>query len=135
MNCEIGRDVTLQELREKYDRVIVNIAGSKKYGPVKAMAVKRDCHCCIILNVQHEEDKYKQKYHGAVRWGGGNVAMDCARSLVRILGEVTVIYRRSQKEMPANQIEIEEAKKEGVKFAFLENISKRSSVWTLLGKS
>jgi NADPH-dependent glutamate synthase beta subunit-like oxidoreductase len=123
LNCEIGRDVTLQELQKKYDRVIVNIGAQveKTYG-LSGEGCEAGLSLLYHLNVQHEEDKYKQKYHSAVVWGGGNVAMDCARSLVRILGEVTVIYRRSQKEMPANQIEIEEAKNEGVKFAFLENI-------------
>ena len=54
--------------------------------------------------------------------GGGNVAMDCARSLIRIVPEVTVVYRRSEKEMPASAKEINDAKKEGVQFAFLTNI-------------
>lgn len=49
LNCEIGRDVTLQELQEKYDRVIVNIGAQvEKIWSCQAMAVKRDCHCCII---------------------------------------------------------------------------------------
>ena len=65
---------------------------------------------------------YKEKYHHAIVWGGGNVAMDCARSLIRIMDDVTVLYRRSEKEMPANQSEIQDAKNEGVKFALLENI-------------
>lgn len=52
--------------------------------------------------------------------GGGNTALDAARSSWRLgAAEVTVIYRRSRKEMPANDIEIEEAEKEGVKFHYL----------------
>ena len=52
--------------------------------------------------------------------GGGNTALDCARSCVRIgFDDVEVIYRRSRVEMPASNEEIEEAKKEGVKFNFL----------------
>ena len=61
-------------------------------------------------------------YHNAVVWGGGNVAMDCARSLKRIVDNVTIVYRRSLKEMPANPAEIKAAEKEGVKVAFLTNI-------------
>ena len=46
--------------------------------------------------------------------GGGNTAMDCARTCWRLgAKEVTVLYRRTEKEMPANAIEIEEAKHEG----------------------
>jgi formate dehydrogenase beta subunit len=52
--------------------------------------------------------------------GGGNTALDCARSCVRIgFHDVEIIYRRSRVEMPASDEEIEEAKKEGVKFNYL----------------
>jgi len=52
--------------------------------------------------------------------GGGNTAIDAARTCWRLGSkEVTVIYRRSRKEMPANDIEIEEAEKEGVRFHYL----------------
>jgi formate dehydrogenase beta subunit len=54
--------------------------------------------------------------------GGGNVAMDCARSSLRIgFEEVYLIYRRSRAEMPANESEIRDAEAEGVKFYFLAN--------------
>ncbi|MEW5722923.1 MAG: RnfABCDGE type electron transport complex subunit B [Thermodesulfobacteriota bacterium] len=52
--------------------------------------------------------------------GGGNTAMDAARTSWRLgVEEVILLYRRSRKEMPANDIEIEEAEREGVKFHFL----------------
>jgi NADPH-dependent glutamate synthase beta subunit-like oxidoreductase/NAD-dependent dihydropyrimidine dehydrogenase PreA subunit len=51
--------------------------------------------------------------------GGGNVAMDAARSALRLGAEVTVVYRRSREEMPANPWEVEEAMEEGVEFRFL----------------
>ncbi|HGJ67596.1 TPA: NADPH-dependent glutamate synthase [bacterium] len=52
--------------------------------------------------------------------GGGNVAMDAARSALRLGSEeVMIIYRRSEAEMPARQEEIEHAKEEGIKFMFL----------------
>ena len=51
--------------------------------------------------------------------GGGNVAMDAARSAVRLGCEVTVAYRRSRDEMPANDWEIEHAMEEGVRFMYL----------------
>jgi len=52
--------------------------------------------------------------------GGGNTALDAARTSWRLgADEVTIIYRRSRKEMPANDIEIEEAGKEGVLFHYL----------------
>jgi len=52
--------------------------------------------------------------------GGGNVAIDAARTVLRCHAkEVTVLYRRSREEMPAYSSEVEEAKKEGAKFHFL----------------
>jgi len=50
--------------------------------------------------------------------GGGNVAMDAARSALRLGGEVTVIYRRTEEMMPARREEVINAKEEGVKFIF-----------------
>ncbi|MBQ1809520.1 MAG: FAD-dependent oxidoreductase [Erysipelotrichaceae bacterium] len=72
------------------------------------------------LNVEKDTDSLPGKR--AYVWGGGNVAMDCTRSLIRYIDDVTVLYRRSLKEMPANGREIEEAMAEGVKFAYLHNI-------------
>ena len=52
--------------------------------------------------------------------GGGNTAIDCARTALRLgAGEVTLLYRRTRKEMPANPVEIDEAEREGVKLQFL----------------
>lgn len=51
--------------------------------------------------------------------GGGNTAMDCARTAVRLGSEVTVLYRRTRREMPAIDEEVEEAEREGVQFVFL----------------
>jgi formate dehydrogenase (NADP+) beta subunit len=52
--------------------------------------------------------------------GGGNSAIDCVRNLLRYgAEEVSIVYRRTRKEMPANEVEIEAAEHEGVKFVFL----------------
>ncbi|MCP5061391.1 MAG: NADPH-dependent glutamate synthase [Ignavibacteriae bacterium] len=57
--------------------------------------------------------------------GGGNVAMDAARMALRLGAEkVYVVYRRTEKEMPARNEEIEHAKEEGVDFHFLENANR-----------
>ena len=54
--------------------------------------------------------------------GGGNVAMDCARTAVRMGSrEVTIVYRRTRAEMPARTEEIEHAEQEGVRFRYLTN--------------
>jgi NADPH-dependent glutamate synthase beta subunit-like oxidoreductase/NAD-dependent dihydropyrimidine dehydrogenase PreA subunit len=52
--------------------------------------------------------------------GGGNTAIDCVRTLIRLgAEEVFIIYRRTRAEMPANEVEIDAAEAEGVKFHFL----------------
>jgi formate dehydrogenase (NADP+) beta subunit len=52
--------------------------------------------------------------------GGGNTAIDCVRTLIRLgAEEVSIVYRRTRKEMPANEVEIVAAEHEGVKFHFL----------------
>jgi len=53
--------------------------------------------------------------------GGGNVAMDAARCALRIGSDVTIVYRRSEEEMPARDEEIENARAEGIKFKLLTN--------------
>lgn len=57
--------------------------------------------------------------------GGGNVAMDTARTVARLgAKKVFVIYRRAEEQMPAERKEIEDAKKEGIEFLFQNNITK-----------
>ncbi len=53
--------------------------------------------------------------------GGGNVAMDAARTALRLGAEVTIVYRRSEKELPARAEEVHHAKEEGINFQFLTN--------------
>ncbi len=56
----------------------------------------------------------------AVIIGGGNTAIDCTRNLIRLgVENVYIVYRRTRKEMPANEVEIDAAEEEGVKFQFL----------------
>ena len=53
--------------------------------------------------------------------GGGNVAMDAARTALRLGAETTILYRRTEKELPARQEEVHHAKEEGIQFAMLTN--------------
>ncbi len=57
----------------------------------------------------------------AVIVGGGNVAMDAARSAKRLGADVTIVYRRTEKELPARAEEVEHAKEEGIVFKMLTN--------------
>lgn len=112
-----------EELKKNYDRVVVAIGAQVEntFGFDTGNGLFAGLTLLYDLNINKNHDDYK-KYHHAIVWGGGNVAMDCARSLIRIVDEVTVVYRRSEEEMPANKVEIRDAKNEGVTFNFLENI-------------
>ena len=69
----------------------------------------------------YEEDSITPIYKGkmAVVLGGGNVAMDAARCAKRLGADVTILYRRTEKELPARKEEVEHAMEEGIAFKFL----------------
>jgi glutamate synthase (NADPH/NADH) small chain len=69
-----------------------------------------------------EYDTPMPKGNKVVVVGGGNVAMDCARTAIRTGStEVTIVYRRSRHELPARKEEVHHAEEEGVKFKLLTN--------------
>ena len=111
------------KLRTEYDAVLLAPGAQVEntFGFETGRGIVAGLTLLYDLNIKKNHDAYK-KYKKALVWGGGNVAMDCARSLIRILDDVTVIYRRSEEEITANKSEIRDAKKEGVKFDLLRNI-------------
>lgn len=120
---ELGKNITLEELKQKYDAVLLTIGANV---PRKMVIPGEDLEGVYggnsLLENQNHPD-YTDKNVAII--GGGNVAMDCARTIKRLgASRVVVIYRRSEKEMPAERKEIEDAKKEGVEFLFLNNITK-----------
>lgn len=121
LNNELGKDFSLSELKDSYDAVVLAIGANKS----RKMKIPGEELAGVyganeVLEYGLFED-YKDK---AVAFsGGGNVAMDCARIINRLGAKRTVvIYRRSEKEMPAEAKEIAMAKKEGVEFLFTTNI-------------
>jgi formate dehydrogenase beta subunit len=123
----VGRDVTLKQLRTQYDAVLLAIGahGSKSVG----MEGEDRNQAGLIAGVTFLRDMNTLYPKGefvlpegrhVVVVGGGNVAMDCARSAVRLGYEkVSIVYRRTENEMPADHEEIRDAKLEDVKFHFL----------------
>ena len=122
-NMELGKDFSIQELESKYDAIFLafgaNIA--TKMG-IYGEDLEGVYGGNQLLEYNNHPD-YKNKKVAII--GGGNVAMDCART-VKKLGaeEVSVIYRRAEEQMPAETKEIEEAKEEGIKFIFQNNLVK-----------
>lgn len=116
-NIEIGKDITLSNIRKEADAVIVatgaikenklRIPGEEKENVINALAFLKD-------------NSLIDKANKVVVIGGGNVAMDAARSAKRMGKDTYVYYRKTFENMPANPIEVEEAIDEGVKFEVFE---------------
>ncbi len=118
----IGKDISFAELKAQNDAVIVAIGawtGTKVGCPGEEL---KGVYGGIEFLRTVAEGNPASLGDKVVIVGGGNTAMDACRSAVRLgAKEVTVVYRRTEKEMPAEKIEIEEAKEEGVNFRFLVN--------------
>lgn len=121
-NCRLGRDITLDEIRNDNDAVIL-APGAWKSSPMRVKGEDAD-------GVYGGIDFLRSVIKGSpveigervAVCGGGNTAMDACRTAVRLgAKEVYVIYRRTEKEMPAEEIEIKESKEEGVIYKFLTN--------------
>jgi len=123
LNTRVGRDITLEGLASE---------------GFEAMFIATGAH----LSREFEIDNWKEGYKGladgveflrdvnlgkrveprdkVIIVGGGNVAIDCARTCIRLgFKDVTIVYRRSRAEMPGRKEEVEEAEREGVKIHFL----------------
>ena len=121
-----GHEVSKEEmegLAKEYNRVVAGIGAEveNKAGQQLSEDVVGGLNLLRDLNIERQEAKYAAHQRAYV-WGGGNVAMDCAGSLKRILGDVNILYRRSEKEIPASRKEIEETKEAGVAFHTLTNL-------------
>ena len=113
----VGKDVTVAELMGRFDAVFL-ASGAWKERPLGMKGEHIALSGMEFLNGANTGARDIPGRKVAVI-GGGNVAMDVARTLLRLGAEPVVIYRRSQKEMPAFPDEVKKAKEEGIKFKFL----------------
>jgi glutamate synthase (NADPH) small chain len=124
----VGRDLALEDLKEEYDAVLV-AAGSKDVpvpdtpgvdlkGVLDGYRFLEDVFVNGVENyLLHPTYELGRK---VLVIGGGNSALDCARTALRLTGgDVSIVYRRGEEEMPVDRVLVEEAKSEGVKFSFL----------------
>ncbi|MDA8126521.1 MAG: [FeFe] hydrogenase, group A [Deltaproteobacteria bacterium] len=120
-NAKLGRDFTVDSLkRDGYDAVFVGL-GAQKATPI---GVTGDALPGVMsgLDFLAKLARGERPALGerVLVIGGGNTAMDAARSAIRLgVKDVTVVYRRTRQEMPAQAEEVEEAIEEGVNFQFL----------------
>lgn len=130
-NTVVGKTVTVDELKEEgYQAVFIgsgaglpkfmNIPGENYVGVFSA----NEFLTRVNLMKAYEDDADTPVHRGkkVAVIGGGNVAMDAARSALRLGAEkVYIVYRRSEAELPARKEEIHHAKEEGVEFRLLTN--------------
>ena len=130
-NAVIGRAMTVDELLEEgNDAVFIGsgaglpnfqrIPGESLCGVYSANEFLTRINLMRAYTFPEHDTPVKVGSRVAVI-GGGNVAMDAARCAKRLGADVTIVYRRSEKEMPARAEEIHHAKEEGVHFALLTN--------------
>lgn len=127
IKAALGKELTLSSLFEKgykaifvgigtHKGIMMNIPGEDLSGVLEALDLLKD----IKLGEALPQFQGKK----VIVVGGGNVAMDVARSTRRLGADVTLVYRRSWEEMPAAKGEITEAQEEGIEFNILTNPAK-----------
>jgi len=129
LNTEIGKDVSFQELLDKYDAVFLGM-GTYNFMrggfPGEDLTGVYDALPYLISNTNHvmkydtlDNDYINFKNKRVVILGGGDTAMDCNRTAVRQKAEkVICAYRRDEENMPGSKREVANAKEEGVEFLF-----------------
>jgi NADPH-dependent glutamate synthase beta subunit-like oxidoreductase len=120
-NTSFGGEITLESLREEgfesfffaigaHHSYKLNIPGETEYGVVEAIDLLRQ----VALGERRKPGKK------VIVIGGGNVAIDAARTCLRLgADDVSIAYRRTRSEMPADEEEVEQAEEEGIRMAYL----------------
>ena len=127
-NMVIGKVLTIEELQEEYDAIFIgtgaglpsflNIPGEELMGVYSANEYLTRINLMKAYREDYDTPIKRTKCAAVV--GGGNVAMDAVRCAKRLGAEhAYIVYRRSEKEMPARLEEIHHAKEEGVEFMLL----------------
>ena len=117
---QVGKDITLEELRTNYDAIFIAVGA---HGGIRLQVEGENIPGVIegirFLRAVNLGEKVEIGKKVAVI-GGGNTAIDCARTARRLgAREISIIYRRSRAEMPASTEEVVAAEKEGVKIELL----------------
>ena len=131
-NVVIGKTISIDELRNEFGYEAIYIAsgaGLPRFMNIKGENAKGVLSANEFLTrvnlmkaYKNETDTPIKKSENVIVVGGGNVAMDAARCAKRLGAKnVYIVYRRSEKELPARKEEIEHAKEEGIIFKLLNN--------------
>jgi NADPH-dependent glutamate synthase beta subunit-like oxidoreductase/CO/xanthine dehydrogenase FAD-binding subunit len=117
LEVDIGRDIGLTKLMKDFNAVFIATgAWTEREAGIKGENLL-DSGLEFLKNVNLGNRKTKAQVAAVI--GGGNVAIDIARTLLRMGSEPVILYRRTEAEMPAVREEIDRAKEENIKFEFL----------------
>jgi glutamate synthase (NADPH) small chain len=129
-DTKVGKDITLSQLQDGNDAILI-VTGSKDTLKLDTPGIDlggiydgyQFLEGVFVNGVEDYMKNNSKKYElgkDVIVIGGGDTALDCARTALRLTKEnVTIVYRRTENDMPADPIMLEEAKEEGVKFRFL----------------
>lgn len=127
-NVVIGKTLTIDELfADGYEAVFIGSgAGLPKFMGIEGEGLKGVYSANEFLTRSNLMKAYRDdaetpimKGGRVIVVGGGNVAMDAARTALRLGGKVSIVYRRSMEELPARREEVEHAMEEGIEFLVL----------------
>ncbi len=120
-NVSLGKDFTIESLKEEgYEAIFIGLGAQAN----QKMNIEGEDSPDVLSGIGFLKDTAHGKKVAlgdkVAVIGGGNTAIDVARTALRLgAGEVTIVYRRSRDEMPANDEEVEQAEQEGVQIKFL----------------
>ena len=118
-NTPVGKEMTLNQLRNEYDAVFIAVGAHKSLRlGIEGEDLDGVIHSIDFLRKVARREKVVLGKKVAVI-GGGNAAMDAARTAMRLGSEAFILYRRTIEEMPAIESEIEAAREEGIEMNFL----------------
>ena len=120
-NKQLGKNLDLEELTKINDAIFLAVGANNSC----KLGISGENLAGVYGGNELLEYENHPNYEGKIVSiiGGGNVAIDCARTVVRKgAKKVQVIYRRAKEQMPAEEKEVEDAIKEGVEFLFQNNI-------------
>lgn len=119
LSTEIGVDIEFSRVREEHDEVVICCGAWKPY----RLGLENEEKPWVYYGEDFLEEQLRGRLTETpakvVVVGGGNTGFDCARTARRLGSEVTMIYRRTKREMPSEEEEIEDGEEEGVHLEWL----------------
>lgn len=115
-NCEFGKNINIKSLKEQgYEAIFLGIGAGTPTVYSLCNEKLKGIYASDYFLKEYNQGKKIENLGKTVVIGGGNVAMDCARTASRLGADVSILYRRDIENMPARSIEIKDAIEDGVK--------------------